>query len=378
MSASTATGGSQGRAFSSLMNEQYRISKRLGGGSFGDIYLGIGQNGEQVAVKFEKHSTRCPQLRHEYKVYRELQNCAGFGRVYYYGTYNNYNAMVMDLLGPSLEDLFTKCGRRFSLRTVLQVADQLLERMETMHSRYASINNHLGLEQSRRDDLESIGFVLIYFLKGSLPWQGLKARNAKRKYKIIMERKQTISIQQLCQGLPQQFAEYLAYCRSLKFEAKPNVPYLQGLLRELYKVQGHPSSGAPDWDWSKFEAQPGSIEGDAIVNTACGETSTPIKTAEAPQVPDVWQAPPVEAKTVKANIPMMRSKEEEREVANSGVGCEHDGLGASPASKWLVAEDDGKYKSNVVRWNWGMQKRTATGLNWQAGSATLWRLTAVG
>lgn len=50
-------------------------------GSFGDIYLGVGQNGEQVAVKFEKHSTRCPQLRHEYKVYRELQNCAGFGRV---------------------------------------------------------------------------------------------------------------------------------------------------------------------------------------------------------------------------------------------------------------------------------------------------------
>lgn len=109
-------------------------------------------------------------------------------------------------------------------------------------------------------------YVLVYFLKGSLPWQGLKARNAKRKYNMILERKQAISIQQLCQvwrvrsllglptsvrvkhplsslpphgvvlsvrcflllqGLPQQFAEYLAYCRSLKFDAKPNIPYLQ-------------------------------------------------------------------------------------------------------------------------------------------------------
>ncbi|CAM9764725.1 unnamed protein product, partial [Discosporangium mesarthrocarpum] len=119
--------------------------------------------------------------------------------------------------------------------------------------RYASINNHLGVEQSRRDDLESIGYVLVYFLKGSLPWQGLKARNAKRKYKMILERKQAISIQQLCQGLPQQFAEYLAYCRSLKFEAKPNISYLQGLLRELYKSQGYSSSGPIEWDWTKYE-----------------------------------------------------------------------------------------------------------------------------
>merc|ERR1719506_3233804 len=85
--------------------------------------------------------------------------------------------------------------------------------------RYASINNHLGIEQARRDDLEAIGYVLIYFLKGRLPWQGLKARNASRKYKMIMEKKQSTSINTLCAGCPKEFAEYLSYCRSLKFEA---------------------------------------------------------------------------------------------------------------------------------------------------------------
>lgn len=115
---------------------KYRITKRVGGGSFGDIYLGVGANGEKVAVKFEKHGARCPQLRHEYKVYRELQNAPGCAKVHYFGTQDSYNLMVMDLLGPSLEDQFNKCGRRFSLKTVLMIADQMLERVEIMHSRH--------------------------------------------------------------------------------------------------------------------------------------------------------------------------------------------------------------------------------------------------
>jgi len=104
--------------------------------------------------------------------------------------------------------------------------------------RYASINNHLGIEQSRRDDLESIGYVLIYFLKGTLPWQGLKAKNAQKKYRLILEKKQQVSIAQLCQGCPSQFAEFLAYTRSLKFDAKPDIPYLRKLFRDLYHAQG--------------------------------------------------------------------------------------------------------------------------------------------
>lgn len=66
----------------------------------------------KVAMKFEKHGLRCPQLRHEYKVYRELQGCVGVCKVAYYGTYAHFNVMVLELLGPSLEELFTRCGRK--------------------------------------------------------------------------------------------------------------------------------------------------------------------------------------------------------------------------------------------------------------------------
>ena len=118
--------------------------------------------------------------------------------------------------------------------------------------RYASINNHLGIEQSRRDDLESIGYVLVYFLKGSLPWQGLKAKNAQKKYRLILEKKQQVSIAQLCQGCPSQFAEFLAYTRSLKFDAKPDIPYLRKLFRDLYHAQGCGSIGKL-WDWDTID-----------------------------------------------------------------------------------------------------------------------------
>ena len=113
----------------------------------------------------------------------------------------------------------------------------------------------MGVEQSRRDDLESIGYVLVYFLKGGLPWQGLKAKSATKKYKLIMEKKQSITIPALCQGCPSQFAEYLAYCRSLKFEAKPNIAYLRGMFRDLFRSQGYTNNNSSlDWDWSRIDA----------------------------------------------------------------------------------------------------------------------------
>jgi len=197
--------------------------------------------------------------------------------------------LVMDILGPSLEDLLTLCSRRFSLKTVLMLADQLIARVEYVHSkhflhrdikpdnfiiglgnridqvfmidfglskkyrtrtlqhipyvenksltgtvRYASLNTHLGIEQSRRDDLESLGFVLLYFLHGSLPWQGMKAITKKEKYNKIKAKKRDTPIELLCEHSPIEFATYLHYCRALHFEDKPDYGYLRGVFRDLF------------------------------------------------------------------------------------------------------------------------------------------------
>ena len=89
-------------------------------------------------------------------------------------------------------------------------------------ARYASINTHLGIEQSRREFLESLGYVLMYFLRGSLPWQELKVVTKKEKNEKIGEKKMSTSIESLCSGYPSEFSVYFHYCRSLRFDAKPD------------------------------------------------------------------------------------------------------------------------------------------------------------
>lgn len=114
-------------------------------------------------------------------------------------------------------------------------------------ARYASINTHLGIEQCRRDDLESLGFVLMYFNRGSLPWQGLRAATKKQKYQKISDRKVSTSINELCKGYPPEFATYLRYCRSLKFDDRPDYGYLRGLFRDLYLREGFVDDCVFDW-----------------------------------------------------------------------------------------------------------------------------------
>lgn len=217
--------------------------------------------------------------------------------------------MVIDLLGPSLEDLFNFCNRKFTLKTVLMLADQMISRIEFAHSkcfihrdikpdnflmglakranvvniidfglakkfrdvkthihipyrenknltgtaRYASINTHLGIEQSRRDDMESLGYVLMYFLRGALPWQGLKAVTKKMKYEKISEKKIATPIEVLCKGHPLEFVTYFQYCRSLRFDDKPDYAYLRKLLRELFARECYTWDYLFDWTILKYQ-----------------------------------------------------------------------------------------------------------------------------
>lgn len=203
--------------------------------------------------------------------------------------------MVMDLLGQSLEDLFNYCKRKFTIKTTLMIADQMIQRLEFLHNnhfihrdmkpdnflighgkkqnivyvidfglakryrdpktgehipykdnksltgtaRYASVNAHLGIEQSRRDDLESVGFILIYFLKGSLPWQGLQGKNKNDKYDRIKDKKVATTIESLTRGMPEEFNTYLQYCRNLKFEERPDYNYMRKIFKDLMYKRGH-------------------------------------------------------------------------------------------------------------------------------------------
>ncbi|KAJ1687848.1 hypothetical protein LUZ63_019238 [Rhynchospora breviuscula] len=292
------------------VGSKFRLGRKIGSGSFGEIHLGTNiQNNEEVAIKLESTKTKHPQLLYESKLYRILQGGTGIPGVRWFGVEGDYNVLVMDLLGPSLEDLFNFCNRKLSLKTVLMLADQMLNRIEYVHSksflhrdikpdnflmglgrranqvyvidfglakkykdatthqhipyrenknltgtaRYASVNTHLGIEQSRRDDLESLGYVLMYFLRGSLPWQGLKAGTKKQKYEKISEKKIATSIEALCRGYPSEFASYFHYCRSLRFEDKPEYSYLKRLFRDLFIREGFQFDYVFDWTILKYQ-----------------------------------------------------------------------------------------------------------------------------
>jgi serine/threonine protein kinase len=114
-------------------------------------------------------------------------------------------------------------------------------------ARYASINTHLGIEQSRRDDLESLGYVLIYFLRGELPWQGMKARTMKEKYEKIMEKKIASPIDVLCKGFPDEFASFINYTRDLKFDDRPDYGYLRRLLKTIAEREKYEMDYSFDW-----------------------------------------------------------------------------------------------------------------------------------
>ena len=121
------------------------------------------------------------------------------------------------------------------------------DRSLTGTARYASINNHLGYEQSRRDDMESLAYMFIYFLKGKLPWQGFNRQNNAEKFDQILQRKRDMTPVQLCEGLPLEFASFLTYCQQLEFEEAPNYEYWRREFQDVMRENGLVYDGEFDW-----------------------------------------------------------------------------------------------------------------------------------
>ncbi|KAL5697333.1 non-specific serine/threonine protein kinase [Ranunculus cassubicifolius] len=315
---------------------KFKLGRKIGSGSFGELYLGTNiQTSDEVAIKLEPVKTKHPQLHYESKLYMLLQGGTGIPHLKWFGVQGDYNVMVIDLLGPSLEDLFNYCNRKFTLKTVLMLADQLLNRVEYMHSRgflhrdikpdnflmglgrkanqvyiidyglakkyrdlqthkhipyrenknltgtarYASVNTHLGVEQSRRDDLESLGYVIMYFLRGSLPWQGLKAGTKKQKYDRISEKKMLTPVEVLCKSYPSEFISYFHYCRSLRFDDKPDYSYLKRLFRDLFIREGYQFDYVFDWTVLKYPQ----IAANSRARPSAKVAASPGPSAEKPE-----------------------------------------------------------------------------------------------
>lgn len=299
-------GGGKDKSVYILINDTYILGKKLGKGSFGEVYMGKHKwSGKPVAIKLEPIESRTRILEHEYKVYQDIYKPNhGVTQCHYYGLVDDYSVLVIDLLGESLGNLLERAGGVFKLKTVLMIADQMISRLEYLHdhgfihrdlkpdnmmigrshhhnqvflidyglskkyrsgdgehipfkeggklvgtARYASVNSHLGYTLSRRDDLISLAYILIYFLKGKLPWQKVNGDNKEEKYDNIRKLKHTLGTSMICQGLPKEFQQFLDYCIQLRFEQRPDYNFLKTLIRKIFRSQNFVYD--LDFNWNK-------------------------------------------------------------------------------------------------------------------------------
>lgn len=279
----------------------YVITKYISSGSFGDVFSGKNiKTNEVVALKIpiktkEKNGEKC--LLEEAKVYTELNkersdDCGIANMKVVKNKELDKKIIIMDLLGPSLENILNK-KKKLRLKSVILLAIQLIELLKYIHdkgyihrdikpdnfvmdldedkklycidfglakkyikkndehisfkqdgkfcgtARYASIAAHKGYEQSRKDDLEAVGYLLIYLFRGRLPWQNCKHKEKKERYRMIMEKKESITDEELCEQLPREFLIYFKYVKSLDFDEHPRYQSLINMFRKLFNTKNY-------------------------------------------------------------------------------------------------------------------------------------------
>ena len=286
-----------------IIFNKYKIIKRLGRGSFGHIYLVEYQN-KLYAMKLENTKKGYYILDKEIYLMIHLYG----PRIPYaksFGQCGYYNVLVMELLGKSLEDIKLMLpSKKMTIPCVCKLSYQMLQILEHIHrksflhrdvkpdnfimgigpnshllymidfgfaktyrdpttlahhpmqkgagitgtARFASINTLSGYTQSRRDDLESLGYVIVYIAKGTLPWANIKCDNKDALYSRILETKIQTTPENLCSGLPAQFEEYIKYIRGMSYEQEPNYKYLRNLFLITLQNLGGKMDFSYDWD----------------------------------------------------------------------------------------------------------------------------------
>ena len=269
-----------------FLNKYHCISK-IGNGTFGSVFKAR-YNKNYFALKFESKKKDHDLLEKEAEILDYLHG-ANIPYIESYFSTDEYNILVMELLGKSL-GYYQKQLRNFSLKTVCMIGDQVLSLLEYIHDhhivhrdikpdnlcmglnhskfvyivdfglakkyrssatlmhyplinkkrltgtpRYASINALKGFEQSRRDDLESLGYVLMYLLRGELPWQHINAKSKEERNQKILQKKMEISSSKLCEGFPIEFEKFLDYTKNMEYTQTPDYDMLRNLLLNVMK-----------------------------------------------------------------------------------------------------------------------------------------------
>lgn len=261
-----------------IIHDRYQLNQSIGKGSFGEVFSGVDlSTGMDVAIKLEPYTKHHSQLSFENKLYHALRHVSCVPRTHYFGRVGEYNALVMDQLGKSIDVFFHEHGGKLSESIVLAIAVNAIKALQEIHElgfvhrdikpqnmcvglqtykskvffidfglakkyrdkrgkhipyrtdksltgtpRFTSIGCHKGYEMSRRDDMEGLLYVLIWLIKGRLPWQGQTGSTKKKKHKKIMQVKEQVAVHDLCKGLSPVFAKMLLHIKSLSFEERPS------------------------------------------------------------------------------------------------------------------------------------------------------------